>query len=423
MIGRLFFLLLLLLIPVTARAQNSSKEIFAEARAAAAGSAASIDLYQRYTRMEPGDAWGFLALAESYAAARRFRDAGTALARAYALAPGEEDVAIVKARIERARRNALPSVKPTALLTRDSDANTSIQIGAAGDAVLTNAIRAGITGARVTTGDGTTSATVDNAAATIALKSPTVRWSTEVGAARFTHLRTRAVAVGQTRLRWSKDLRGFTADVRVRHAPITNVYSLVNAEALLTEARGLLDIPITGALKVRATGQLGRIETGTLTPIAAPRPGRGNQTQFTRLVDRNTRFGYGGGVVLPYAPVAEAALIGYRLQYDDAGTGQYFAPEHVDVIELGTYAESYRFDPFTIAVDAGAGLQRAKAFDLPESRVTPAYRLWAQAGYPLARYVDLHAEVDYYRSQLSTVATSAGWSSFTAGMSLRWLMN
>ncbi|HEY0305088.1 MAG TPA: tetratricopeptide repeat protein, partial [Longimicrobiales bacterium] len=132
MIRRLAVLLVLLLIPAAVRAQNTSKEIFALGRAAAAGSPQQIELYERYTRLEPDDAWGHLALAEALAGARRFGEAEAALRRAETLAPGEEDVAIVRTRVERARRNYLPAIKPLAYITHDTDYNTSFTIGAAG---------------------------------------------------------------------------------------------------------------------------------------------------------------------------------------------------------------------------------------------------------------------------------------------------
>jgi hypothetical protein len=419
---RLLFAVAFLLFPLPAQAQTS-KEIFAQARAAPAGSPEAIELYRRYTTLEPEDAWGFLGLAEAYASARRFGDAETALHRAETLAPGEEDIAIVKQRVERARRNVLPSFRPSAYVARDTDANTSTTFGAAGDAALGPMVRAGIAGGYTSTADGASTATIERGAATLAVKTTRLRWNAEVGGARLVHDRARTVPVGQTQLRWSAGTKSVTADVRVRHAPVTTVYSLVNAETMLTEARALLDVPLFAGLKVRAAGQLGSIETSTLTAIGTPRPGRGNQQQFSALVDRNQRVGFGGGLVLPYSPVSEAALTGYRLQYEDAGSGKYFAPEYVDVLELGTYAEIYRFDPLTIAFDAGVGAQRAKPFGQPEGEVKPSYRLWAQVSLPMARYVDLNGEIDYYKSQLSTVATSAGWSSFAGGISLRWLIN
>jgi hypothetical protein len=426
MTPRLLVLLFLLLIPAAARAQNTSKEIFAQARAAAAGSAQQIELYERYTRMEPDDAWGHLALAEALAAARRFGEAQNALRRAETLAPGEEDVAVVKARLERARRNYLPSVKPLAYITHDTDDNTSLTIGAAGDAALSASVRAGITGGHTSIDDGASNATVERAAAALVVKSNTVRWDAELGGARLNHVRTRTVPVGQTHLRVTTGAKGVTADARVRMQPVTSVYSLVAAETMITEARGLLDIPVVGGLKLRASGQIGQVEAGTLTPIGpAPSPGqgRGNQRQqYLATVNENRRVGFGGGLVLAYAPVAEAAVTGYRLQYDHAGPGLYFAPEYVDVVEIGTYAEIYRFDPVTIAIDAGVGAQRAKSFNQPEGEVEPAYRLWSQVTVPLGRYVDLNGEVDFYQSQLGAVTTGAGWSSLSGGLSLRWLL-
>lgn len=429
MIRRPALLLFLLLIPAAARAQNTSKELFALGRAAAAGSAQQIELYERYTRAEPDDAWGHLALAEALAAARRFGEAEAALRRAEALAPDEEDVAVVKTRVERARRNYLPSIKPLAYVTHDTDDNTSFTVGAAGDAALSASVRAGITGGHTSIDDGASTASVERAAASLVVKSKNVRWDSELGGARLNHVRARTVPAGHTHVRVSTGAKGVTADARVRMTPVTSVYSLINAEAMITEARALLDVPVFGGLKLRGSGQIGSVEASTLTPIGpapGPRPGRGNQQQqeYLAIADKNQRVGFGGGLVFAYAPVSEAALTAYRLQYDDAGPGLYYAPEYVDVIEIGTYSEIYRFDPVTIALDAGVGAQRAKSFGQPEGDVKPAYRLWSQVTVPLGRYVDLNAEVDYYRSQLAPIATVStdGWSSISGGLSLRWLL-
>ena len=113
----------------------------------------------------------------------------------------------------------------------------------------------------------------------------------------------------------------------------------------------------------------------------------------------------------------------YRLGYNAPGTGQYFAPEHIDMVEIGTYSEIYRFDPLTIAFDAGAGVQRSQLFGEEPGGMTPSLRFGGQVSLPLAQYIELNAEVDYYKSQLSTVTTSASWSSLAGGVSLRVLIN
>lgn len=426
MTRRLSCLLLLLLIPAAARAQQTSREIFTQARAAAAGSEQAIALYRRYTEMEPRDAWGHLALADALIVAQRFTDAEAAVRRAEALAPSEDDVAIVRARLERARRVVLPSIKPSSYFSRDTDANTTITIGAAGDVAMSPRVRTGLTAGHTIADDGTASATVDRALGTLAIRTTRLRWESEIGGARITHDRTRDVLVGQTHLRFSNGSRGFTADLRVRQLPVTSAYALVNAETMLREARGLVDVPLFAGLKLRGTGQAGSIETSLLVPLSptGPGPGRGNNQppRYVANVVSNQRYGYGGGVVLPYSPVSELSLTAYRLQYDHPSTGQYFAPEYVDVLELGTYAEIYRFDPLTIAVDAGVGAQRAKNFYEPVGEISPAARIWTLASLALSRYLELNGEVDYYRSQLSTVTTGASWSSLSGGVSLRWLI-
>ena len=86
MTRRAFVLFLLLLFPAAARAQQTSKEIFALARAEVVGSDRAIELYERYTRMEPTDAWGYLALADALIEKLNLKN-DAALSRALEVAP------------------------------------------------------------------------------------------------------------------------------------------------------------------------------------------------------------------------------------------------------------------------------------------------------------------------------------------------
>ena len=407
----------------TAGVAQSSKTVYAQAKREAPGSQRSIDLFTRYVTLEPKDAWGFLALAETHAAARNFDEAFAALTRAETLAPGEEDVRIVRSRINRLHRASLPSIKPTVFFGRDTDSNTSFTIGAAGDVALSSSARAGVSGLRTSTSDGFVNGAVDRGAATLAVKSGGLRWTTEVGAARISHDSARNVMVGQTHLRWSAaSQNSFVADVRVRRAPVTSSYSLLFAEAVLTEARASIDIPLGSRLKLRGLGQLGSIETNAITTTTEGGRENGGRATSQTNVERNQRIGVGGAVVGALSRTSEVSLLGYRLGYERASSGQYFAPQHVDMIELGTYTEIYRFDPLTIAFDAGAGVQRAQLFGEAAGEITPALRFWGQASVPLTPFVELNAEIDYYKSQLNTVTTNASWSSLAGGVSLRWLI-
>ena len=420
---RALLLSVLLAVVPTAGIAQSSKAVYAQAKREAPGSQRSIDLYKRYVALEPDDAWGHLALAESHAAARNFDEAFAAMKRAETLAPGEEDVRIVRARINRLHRASLPSIKPTVFFSRDTDSNTSFTIGAAGDVALSSAARFGVTGLRTSTSDGFVNGAVDRGAATLAVKSGGLRWTSEVGAARISHDSARNVVVGQTHLRWSAaSQNSFVADVRLRRAPVTSSYSLLFAEAVLTEARASIDIPLGSRLKLRGLGQLGSIETSAITTTTEDGRGNSGRTTSQTNVERNQRIGVGGAVVGSLSRASEVSLLGYRLGYEHASSGQYFAPQHVDMIEVGTYTEIYRFDPLTIAFDAGAGIQRAQLFGEEAGGITPALRFWGQVTLPISAYLELNSEVDYYKSQLSTVTTSARWSSLAGGLSLRLLI-
>jgi hypothetical protein len=427
MIRNRWLIPLLLLIPATAAAQTSesnSKQVFQEAARAPAGSARAVELYRRYTQLEPDDAWGHLALAEAYAAAQRFSDAQASVQRAEQLVPGEGDVAIVRARINRAQRTFLPSVKPNALASRDSDGNASTSLGVLGDVSVGRTTRFGLTGSHTITSAEQIDATMNRGAVLLTIRTPTVRWTSEVGGAQITHDSSYTLPVGQTHLRWAASPKAPVIDVRVRRAPVTAAYSLIHAEALLTEARGLFDVPVASRLKLRASGQLGSLQdrVDPLAPLPTTNRGRGRRNTSVPYTETNRRVGYGGALVTPISTTSEVALNAYRLTYEHAGSGNYFAPEFADLLEVSSYSEIYRFDPLTIAFDAGLGVQRAKLFGEATGDVTPAARLWAQLSWALSPYLELAGEVDAYKSQLSTVATSSSWNSVSGGVSVRWLI-
>jgi hypothetical protein len=424
---RLFLALIMVVSAPPVWAQNSSKAVFAQAQREPRGSARAIDLYQRYVKLEPSDAWGYLALAEAHANAREFDEAFAALARAETLAPREEDVAIVRTRIQRAHRNALPSIKPISHVSRDSDGNSSTRIGAAGDVSVSGAARLGMTVTRTMISDGSIDATADHAGATLVVKTATVRWNTEVGVARIADAQTSNMVAAQTHVRWSRSASAPVFDLRLRNAPLTAAYPLVAAEAKLSEARGVVDVPISMGLKLRAAAQVGSISVRVADsivrdPVTPGRPGRNPNTAQTPR-SNNQRLGIGGGLVRSLSGTAELSVNAYRLSYAEPASGGYFAPERVDQLELGTYIELYRFDPLTIALDAGVGVQRAKLFAQPVGGVSPSARFWGMLSAPLAERLELNIEVDAYKSQLSTVATSESWSSIAGGLSLRWLID
>lgn len=59
----------------------------------------AVSYYRRYVALEPGDAWGWIALGDTYARSRRYSDARAAYDRALAIAPRERDVVVGRARI------------------------------------------------------------------------------------------------------------------------------------------------------------------------------------------------------------------------------------------------------------------------------------------------------------------------------------
>jgi hypothetical protein len=412
---------------------NDSRAVFRLARLQRSGSPEAIALFERYTRLEPGDAWGHLALAEALAAAGRFDDAMLSVARAEQRAPGERDVAITKQRIERSRRSFAPTLQPRVAITRDSDANQLRQLVLTSDGPVPVTPGARI-GAAVTyseTSDGATSFSTLDARLSTQLRTGALRVELNGGGARVQSTTEQLVPVVRTRLRWNPSPNAPSIELRAAHAPMLVSPLLMSNLARLTEARSNVDLPVFGMLRVRANGQLGWITTKPVAPGSPPPPGCENPNpqgqgrdcpEPIRGFRRNVRRGLGGGMVLRVNPVTEFSVTYYQLSYDLPAQDGYFAPRRVQILELGNYAEVYRFDPLTIAFDLGAGIQRSATHGAEFGGWSSALRGWSQLTLSLGRATELSVETEAYQSQMNAIATSGSWSSVSTAVFVRWLI-
>lgn len=421
---------------LAAQAPNDSRAVFRMASAKPQGSAESIALLERYVRLEPDDAWGFLALSEAQAAARRFDAAWRSLERAQTLAPGEEDVKIVRQRIQRLHRNSVPTMQPRTSYTRDSDANHLFQTTMNGDLSVRAATRFGFSATHAASGDDFDAFTAAEARVHLNRRSATTRLELSGGAARVSALADFATAVGRARLRIAPKATAGLLDLRVARAPLLASPLLMVNQVVLTEARGTLELPIATALRLRANAQLGDlasadIDTVTITAESGGR-GRGRKgrdggggttrTSIVTTKSHNTRVGLGAGLVMRTGASAELSASYYQLSYDSIAKAGYFAPRLVQLLEAGTYQEIYKLDPVTVAFDVGAGVQRSAEHGGELGQWKPAFRAWALLTVPLARAFELNVESDFYKSQMSTVSTSSSWSSVAGAVSVKWLV-
>lgn len=408
-----------------AQTPDDSRAVFQLAAQKPQGSAESIALLERYVRLEPSDAWGFLALAESQAAARDFDAALRNVQRAEALAPGEADVAVVRQRVLRARLNAAPAFQPRTAYTRDSDANRLIQTSLAGDLSTGRTSRFGFLVTHSSTGDDFDSFQADEARAQLHVRTASTRFELAGGAARVNALTSFTTAVGRARLRINPRPTAGLMDIRLARAPLLVSPLLMVNQVVLTEARGTFELPLGKVFRVRANGQVGDMSSADIDTVTfnagRGRGGMGStRSSIVNTRTHNTRIGLGGGLVARTGASSELSASYYQLSYESAATAGYFAPRLVRLIEAGTYTEVYNFDPVTIAFDLGAGAQQTALHGGELGKWTPALRAWGMLTVPVARTVEVNVETDWYKSQLGAVATSGTWSSFSGALSLKW---
>ncbi|HEX6559868.1 MAG TPA: hypothetical protein VF021_10410, partial [Longimicrobiales bacterium] len=236
---------------------DNSRAVFHLAGLQPRGSAQAVALYERYTRLEPDDAWGYLALAEAQAAARQFEAALRSVQHAARVAPGAEDVNIVRQRIQRARHNSVPVLAPRSSYTSDSDGNRLMQLSLAGDVASGAQSRFGLAASRARTSDGFESFNTNEARTYVSGKSPTSQFELSAGAALVQATTDQTVAVGRGRLRLIGRNAGPLFDVRASRAPLLVSPLLVVNHVVLSEARATVELPLGRTFRLRGSGQIG----------------------------------------------------------------------------------------------------------------------------------------------------------------------
>lgn len=427
--------LLFLLLPFALRAQSiDSKEIYRRASTQPKGSRESIALYTRYVKLEPADAWGHLALAESLAAAGRFAEAKRSLERAERLAPGEADVKITRQRIDRLHRNRAASVQPRIGITFDTDANRLIETRLAADISSSASARFGVIGSFARTSDGANNFTAQDGRIVLQQHTSAARFELAAGGTRTSSTTDFSTLAARARLRWSASPKGARVDVRVNRAPLLLTPLLMVNHVVLNEARGTIELPLAGPLRVRGNAQFGDLASDNIDTVTfiANNGGSGRRRRggagtpiTTRSINattsHNQRVGYGGGLVARIGTSSEIGGSYYQLSYRAQATTGYFAPRQAQTLQVGTYSEIYRFDPVTISFDVGAGVERVRRFDGSITGWSPAYHGWGLLTIPLARATELNFEAEAYRSQIGTVTTGTSWSSYSGALFVKWL--
>jgi len=454
---------------VLASDPTNSRAAFQLARLSPPGSAEAVALLRRYVKLEPGDPWGNMALGDALAKAGKVDEAIEQYGLARRKAPAESDVYVGLGRIlrgagrtdelvmnyeewtsrqpknaeawselgrarQRAKRYAeAADAYATSLALKESDrteelldnasAETAFSLrpffgrsddsdqdritlwGLEGEWQFTQRSRLGLHAERNEVKDPFGSGTVD-AVALIAKWQPfnTLKLDGFAGGARLTPDQQGQKAANRPwaglRLRWTSPEEGPAAELRLRQAPLIATPGLVAQPVELAEIKAGLDLPLSGPFRVRARGQSGVLDSAT---------------------DVNHRSGYQFGPVYRWRPAQEVGVFYGELGYEHATAAGYFAPQRVQMVELGTYLEYEGLSPLTFALDAGAGQQRVAKQGEDIRGWTATYRLWALVSWALKPGMSLELELEHYDSPIAgnAVAPTANWSYHAATLSLR----
>jgi tetratricopeptide (TPR) repeat protein len=458
-----------------AAAPDDSRALYRLGSLRAKNPAEATRLYARYVTLEPGDAWGWLAYAQSLADQGRFTDASRALERAERLAPRERDVLIARPRLlaRATRTDAAIVAYETALtsLPRDVEALRELaaqrwRAGRAREAIdaLSNAqaiVRDRASERRLTQWraesrmaiEPTVAGTHDSddndvRRASIALRSPSLGRGVMILSAG----RARASDVSD-----NIDVDQVTLGAQWRPLASTRIdamggLSRVNGPALGTTSAVSSAEPI-GSIRARwrapAGGPLAEVRAGRALLDATPLLARnrvtrdevaaqlevplasfarvralGRAAQLHATGEDNQRTLLGGALVRPIAGWGEIALGGQRMAFDKPTTRGYFAVEHAELAELSAYIERESDAGVTLALDLGAGAQRVTPFSAATRKWEPALRAWTQLDVPIGLARSLRAELDLYDGGVAQDASAASatshwrWASLSLGMHL-----
>lgn len=451
---------------VLAAQPDQSRALFRLSQFAPSGSAESIRLLRRYVALEPGDAWGHMALGDALARAMRSGEALAHYRRAAELAPREADVASGRqrvlaesgrldaliaeheasatqdpgnaavwlalgqarqraaryaeaadayARAERLRPEATtrsrldaalaeeaPSLRPYVRSARDSDDTRVQRTGLEALLPATDRLRLGISGEHASVRDPTLAGSVDSVSL--------------IGQWRPLHALRLDGTAGVARIEQPAGTRDdkAIAALRLRWRAATDgpAAELQWLRQPLVGTTALLVTPVD-LTETRLAAEL---------PVAGPLFAR-LRTHAGRLEDTlqtnhrsNHRFALGYRV----SPNWEIQASVGRLAYE-APAANYFAPDSVRSAEIGTYFEVYRFWPLTLVLDAGLGRQQITRHGLPPETWENASRLNASLAWDIRPGTQMVLEFDRETSIASATATTTGadWRATAVMLSLR----
>lgn len=361
----------------------------------------AVAAYREWLATHDRDAEAWRELARELVRAGRPSDAVRAFEHAQARAP---DPAVAR-RLAAVRVAAAPAITPLVSGSRDSDGNTALRLGGKVELPANGTLRLGASVSREHVRGGSMSAGVDALALAAAWQPRAVmKVDVTAGALRLDPLggaRSTVIPTIQLRARWRAPAQGPIVDLRVDRILIDASPLLVANRVVRTELRGMIQLPITGGLKLRALGRAAALSGSS---------------------DINHRTSVGGVLAFAATPAVELSGQVHQVRFDHPSSVGYFAPRLGQVVETGTYIE-IETGSVLLAIDAGAGVQRVALHGAPVGPWTRAFRLYTLFTVPLAPGRDLRFELESEDSQIATeAATSGRWRYGSVLLSLRWAL-
>ena len=435
----------------------------------------ALALYRRYIALEPGDAWGHMAEGDLLGRLGRVDEALVAYDGANAVAPGERDVFIGRARLlERAGRwrpavdelfawvtrhaddgeawdllgrsymrggrprsaadaftvatrlgvtgaahrlqlaasAAAPFVTPEFASLGDSDGNRTTRYGGAVDVAPVDGLRLGA-GVRqeIVRNDVTDVRGLDLEARITAVLSRGVNLNADLGTIRYGGSRT---GPGPRNAMGSWTSLHATARLRARMPADGPTMDLRVERAPLGFNPGLIANEVTRS-EARATFEV------PVGPLRARGSGRVGRIEALGEAP-NGRVTVEGGLLFPLGsrvlPSAQFRVTGF----DRPSAAGYFAPRLAQTLEAGAYLEAGEDGPVSLAADLGAGMQRITEHGAPTGGWGRAWRAWAQGSLALGPSRSWSIEVEAYDAPFALDGASAAgsWRFLSVSTGLRW---